>query len=145
MYDRFLKTAPDRLGTFVIVCNDGDDATRGLDEERFRKIAQELKDADVVVHSVVLAPGRGESGDAQQVARAVSQGTGGTYQPISSPAELPGKLASVAKSILDLYQVSASQYVLEYESDTPEPAPIPAIAVGREGVTLRLSRDGRMR
>ncbi len=145
MYDQFLKTAQNRWPMFVIVCDDGDDATRGLDEDRFKKIAQELKDADVVVHSVVLSVGRGGSGDALQVARAVSQGTAGTYQAISASTELPSKLAAVAKAILDLYQVSASQYVLEYESDTPEPAPIPAIAVGREGVTLRLSRDGRMR
>lgn len=145
MYDRFLKPEANRYPMFVIVSNDGEDSTRNLDEERFKKIAQELKDADVVVHSVMLSASRGGSGDALQVAQAISKGTSGTFQSISASSELPSALASVAKSILENYQVSASQYVLEYESDTPEPAPIPPIATSREGVTLKMSRDGRMR
>jgi hypothetical protein len=145
MYDRFLKNVDDRWPMFVIVTNDGDDASRGVTEEQFIKVVKDMQAIDTVVHAVMISPNGKGSGGSVQITRSLTQATGGTYESISAASALPDKLTGVAKTILAHHQLSSAQYILDYESDSSSSTDPPKLASTRENVSLTLSQQGRIR
>jgi hypothetical protein len=86
-------------------------------------------------------------GDALQVqiAQALTGGTGGTYNTTATGGNLTARLATLAQDIVADYDRTSSQYRVEFASETGQPAADLKVSLLRDGITMRMSRAGRIR
>ena len=145
MYDRFLKKASDRWPMVVVIAGDGRDDTRGASEEKFVALARDMQSKDAIVHAVIISPNGLGSGESVQIARALTQATGGVYESISAASALSEKMGSLARHISSQYHQVSTQYMLDYISDSTDPNADLKLSVARDGVRVTLSRQGRIR
>jgi VWFA-related protein len=143
MYDRFVRHADDRWSMFIIVTGDGVESSEGIDAEKFTANAYDMQRKDVVVHAIVVSVmGQGRQ---VQVSRALVDATGGHYDAITAANALPEKLADLAKAIAVQYDRTAGEYLLEYATDSTNPAADVKVSVTREDVNVTMSRGLRIR
>lgn len=141
--ERFFKKADDRWPVFVVFTSDGTESSTGAREKEFMKWSPLLGPRGITVHAFVFKTPKG-SGMPEIVAENLTHNTGGLYDVMNTTTALPEKMKALAdKLTLDRHNL-ISWYEVDIQSDAPDTAPV-AVAVNREGVTLRLSatRAGR--
>ena len=144
MYERFLRTTPERWPILVIVTTDGPEASGQFYPEKFAALGRDMQANDVVAHAIVLTSVSGPALQVQ-IAQALTGGTGGRYDTTSTAGALTVKLASFAQDIVADYERVSTQYVLEYPTATGQPSADLKVSVLRDGITMRMSRAGRIR
>ncbi len=144
MYDRFLRSAGDRWPVLVILTTDGTEGSGQFHPEKFAAFGRDMQAKDVVAHAIVLATSKGDALQVQ-IARALTEGTGGTYGATFTGGDFTTKLDAMAQNIVADYDRTSLQYVLEYESPTGQPGPDLKVTLLRDGVRMRMSRAGRIR
>ncbi|HUP39341.1 MAG TPA: VWA domain-containing protein [Vicinamibacterales bacterium] len=144
MYDRFLRNAGDRWPVLVIVTTDGTEGSGQFYPQKFAAFGRDMQAKDVAAHAIVLISAKG---DALQVpiAKALTGGTGGTYNTTATGGNLTARLAALAQDIVADYDRTSSQYLLEFASETGQPAADLKVSLLRDGVKMRMSRAGRIR
>jgi hypothetical protein len=98
----------------------------------------------VVAHAIVLISAKGDALQVQ-IARALTGGTGGTYNTTATGGNLTTRLAALAQDIVADYDRTSSQYRLEYATESGQPAADLKVSLLRDGVKMRMSRAGRIR
>jgi len=142
MYDRFLRKTTDRWPVIVLVTSDGTEGSGQFQPEKFTAFGRGMQAKDVVAHAIVLISAKG---DALQIARALSEATGGTYNTTATSGDLAARFASIAQNVVADYDRTSTQYLLEYASTTGQPGPDLKVSLLRDGVRMRMSRSGRIR
>ena len=87
MYDRFLRNAGDRWPVLVIVTSDGTEGSGQFYPEKFAAFGRDMQAKDVVAHAIVLISAKGDALQVQ-IARALTGGTGGTYNTTATGGDL---------------------------------------------------------
>ena len=144
MYDRFLRNASDRWPVLVLVTSDGTEGSGQFYPEKFAAFGRDMQAKDVVAHAIVLISAKGDALQVQ-ITRALSEGTGGTYNSTATGGDLTARFAAIAQNIVADYDRTSTQYVLEYASATGQPSPDLTVSLLRDGVKMRMSRAGRIR
>ena len=144
MYDRFLRNAGDRWPVLVIVTCDGAEASGAFSPEKFTAVARDMQAKDVVAHAIVLVSARGEALQVQ-ITRALTEGTGGTYESTATGGGLTTRLSAIAQDVVADYDRVSMQYQVEYTSTSGQPGPDLKVSLLRDGVKMRMSRAGRIR
>jgi hypothetical protein len=144
MYDRFLRDTRERWPVLVIITSDGSEGSGQFYPEKFAALGRDMQMKDVVTHAIVLVSARGDALQVQ-IARALTAGTGGSYDSTATGGALTAKLAAVAQDIVTDYDRASTQYVLEYSNSTGEPSADLKVSLLRDGVKTRMSRAGRIR
>jgi Mg-chelatase subunit ChlD len=142
MYGRFLKDAGGRWPMFIIITSDGPEGSGLVDSGKFTAVVQDMQLKDVVVHAVVMSTmGRGIE---VQVTRALTQATDGHYDSISVASALPQKLTTLAGAIVEEFDRTDDEYVLDYTSPSTDPNPNLNVTVNRDA-RVTMSRGVRIR
>ncbi len=144
MYDRFLRDAADRWPVLVIVTSDGTEGSGQFYPEKFAAFGRDMQVKDVVAHAIVLISPKGDALQVQ-IAKALTGGTGGTYNTTATGGNLTSRLAALAQDIVADYDRTSSQYRVEFASETGQPAADLKVSLLRDGITMRMSRAGRIR
>ena len=144
MYDRFLRNTSDRWPVLVIVTSDGTEGSGQFHPEKFAAFGRDMQAKDVVAHAIVLVSAKGDALQVQ-IARALTEGTGGTYNSTATGGDLTVRLAAVAQNIVADYDRTSTQYLLEYATAAGQPGPDLKVSLLRDGVKMRMSRAGRIR
>ena len=144
MYDRFLRNAGDRWPVLVIVTSDGSEGSGQFYPEKFAAFGRDMQAKDAVAHAIVLVSARGDALQVQ-IARALTQGTGGTYNTTATGGALTVQLAAMAQDVVADYDRTSMQYILEYATASGPPGPDLKVSLLRDGVNMRMSRAGRIR
>ena len=144
MYDRFLRHAGDRWPVLVIVTSDGTEGSGQFYPEKFADFGRDMQAKDVVAHAIVLVSSRGDALQVQ-IARALTEGTGGISSSTATGGDLMVRLAAVAQNIVADYDRNSTQYVLEYSTPSAQPGPDLKVTLLRDGVKMRMSRASRIR
>lgn len=144
MYDRFLREAGDRWPVLVIVTSDGSEGSGQFYPEKFAAFGLDMQAKDVVAHAIVLISSTGDALQVQ-IARALTGGTGGTYNTTATAGNLTTRLAALAQDIVADYDRTSTQYRLEYATESGVAAADLKVSVRRDGVNMRMSRAGRIR
>lgn len=97
-YDRFLKPAEDKRPVFVIVTTE---STAGRDGEvnidRYNRFVQSFVSRGGRAHAIVI--GGMERGYITDVARHVTESSGGRFERIADPTALPKLLREIAAQV----------------------------------------------
>jgi hypothetical protein len=144
MYDRFLRDAGDRWPVLVIVTSDGSEGSGQFYPEKFAAFGRDMQAKDVVAHAIVLISAKGDALQVQ-IARALTGGTGGTFNTTATGGNLTTRLAALAQDIVADYDRTSSQYRLEYATESGQPAADLKVSLLRDGIKMRMSRAGRLR
>ena len=144
MYDRFLRNAGDRWPVLVIVTSDGSEGSGQFHPEKFTAFGRDMQAKDVVAHAIVLVSAKGDALQVQ-IARALTEATGGSYDSTATGGALTVKLAAVAQDVVADYDRVSAQYLLEYATASGQPGPDLKVSLLRDGVKMRMSRAGRIR
>jgi len=144
MYDRFLRNAGDRWPVLVIVTSDGAEGSGQFYPEKFATFGRDMQAKDVVAHAIVLISAKGDALQVQ-ITRALTEGTGGTYNTTATGGDLTSRLAAMAQDIVADFDRTSTQYRLEYASESAQPASDLKVSLLRDGVKMRMSRAGRIR
>ena len=144
MYDRFLRDARDRWPVLVIITGDGTEGSGQFYPEKFTAFGRDMQEKDVVAHAIVLVSLRGDALQVQ-ITKALTGGTGGSYDTTATAGAFTTKLAALAQDIVADYDRVSNQYVLEYASPTGQAGADLRVRVLRNGVKTRMSRVGRIR
>jgi hypothetical protein len=144
MYDRFLRDADDRWPVLVIVTSDGAEGSSQFYPEKFAAFGRDMQAKDVVAHAIILISAKGDALQVQ-IARALTGGTGGTYNTTATGGNLTARLAALAQDIVADYDRTSSQYRLEYATESGQPAADLKVSLLRDGIKMRMSRAGRIR
>ena len=144
MYDRFLREAGNRWPVLVVVTSDGSEGSGQFYPEKFAAFGRDMQAKDVVAHAIVLVSAKGDALQVQ-ITRALTEGTGGRYDTTATGGALTTKMAAMAQDIVADYDRVSTQYLLEYASPTGQPSPDLKVSLLRDGVTMRMSRAGRIR
>jgi hypothetical protein len=101
---------------------------------------------DVVAHAIVLISSKGDALQVQ-IARALSEATGGTYNTTATGGDFTVRFAAIAQNVVADYDRTSTQYLLEYANTTATGQPSLDLKVSllRDGVRMRMSRAGRIR
>jgi hypothetical protein len=134
-YNRFLRRVEARWPILVFITTDGP-VTGTVREDEFERYLKELQTSGVVAHAIVVST-RG-NGVPTIVAMNVTQVTGGSYEAIAAPTALPDKMKALGERLASQFKQAASQYRVEYLSETKEPLGV-AVGVTRTGVKLTVS------
>jgi len=134
-YDRILKKAENRWPIIILVTTDGA-AAGSTREDEFERFLNVVQPAGVVAHAIVIAL-RG-NGMPTVVAMDLTQATGGSYQVIAAATALPERLKALGERLAAAHQQAASQYRLEYLSESREARSV-EVGVERPGVRISLS------
>lgn len=131
--DRFLKPARDRWPVFVIVTSDSPEVS-GRQIEDFNSRIQELAQRGARVHAVVIAYSSKARGNEPEMCMALTQSTGGTYDPVATITSVPDKVKAIGMRISETLQRAADEYLVEFtrESDRDPievSVPIPGVVV----------------
>ena len=78
---------------------------------------------DVVAHAIVLISAKGD-GLQVQITRALSEGTGGTYNTTATGGDLAVRFAAIAQNIVADYDRTSTQYLLDTRPRRASRAPI---------------------
>src|SRR5688572_19562261 len=138
MYDRFLRNAGDRWPVLVIITSDGTEGSGQFHPEKFAAFGRDMQAKDVVAHAIVLISAKGDALQVQ-IARALSEATGGTYNTTATGGDLTVKFAAIARNIVAEYDRTSTQYLLEYATATGQPSPDLKVSLLRDGVKMRMS------
>jgi hypothetical protein len=144
MYDRFLRNAGDRWPVLVVITSDGTEGSGQFYPEKFAEFGRDMQAKDVAAHAIVLVSAKGDALQVQ-ITRALTQGTGGTYDTTATGGALTVKLSAMAQNIVADYDLVSTQYVLEYANDSGRPSADVKVTLLRDGVKMRMSRAGRIR
>jgi hypothetical protein len=144
MYDRFLRNAANRWPVLVIVTSDGTEGSGQFHPEKFASFGRDMQAKDVVAHGIVLISAKGDALQVQ-IARALTEGTGGTYNTTATSGDLTVRLAGIAQNIVADYDRTSTQYLLEYAAASGQPSSDLKVSALRDGVRMRMSRAGRIR
>ena len=144
MYDRFLRNAGDRWPVLVIITSDGSEGSGQFYPEKFAAFGRDMQAKDVVAHAIVLISAKGDALQVQ-IARALTEGTGGTYNTTATGGDLTSRLGAMAQDIVADFDRTSTQYRLEYATESAQPAPDLKVSLLRDGVKMRMSRAGRIR
>jgi len=144
MYDRFLRNATDRWPVLVILTSDGTEGSGQFYPEKFAAFGRDMQAKDVVAHGIVLISAKGDALQVQ-IARALTEGTGGTYNTTATSGDLTVRLAGIAQNIMADYDRTSTQYLLEYATISGQPSLDLKVSALRDGVRMRMSRAGRIR
>ena len=136
MDDRFVKPARDRWPVFVIITSDSPEVS-GRQIEDFNQRIHDLVQRGARVHAIVIAYSSQARGNEPEMCMALTQSTGGTYEPVATITSVPDKVKRIAATIADTKTRAGEEYVIEFgrESDA---APID-VSVPIPGVTVHVS------
>lgn len=134
--DRFLKPARDQSPVFVIITSDSPEVS-GRQIEDFNSRIQELAQRGARVHAVVIAYSTKARGNEPEMCMALTQSTGGTYEPVAAITSLPDKLKAIAARINDARTRAADEYLVEFTRESDRD-PI-EVSVPIPGVVVRVS------
>lgn len=131
--DRFVKPAHDRSPVFVIITSDSPEVS-GRQIEDFNGRVQELVQRGARVYAVVIAYSTKVRGNEPEMCMALTQSTGGTYEPVATITSVPDKVKAIAARINDARTRAADEYLVEFtrESDRDPidvSVPIPGVVV----------------
>jgi hypothetical protein len=144
MYDRFLRNASDRWPVLVLVTSNGTEGSGQFHPDKFAAFARDMQAKDVVAHAIVLISAKGDALQVQ-VSRALTEGTGGTYNTTSTGGDFTVGFAAIAQNIVADYDRTSTQYLVEYPTTTGQPGPDLKVSLLLNGVKMRMSRAGRIR
>ena len=134
--DRFLKNTRDRWPVFVIITSDSPE-TSGRQIEEFNRRIQELVQRGARAHAIVVSYSTKARGNEPELCMALTQSTGGTFDPIAALTSLPDKLKGIAARIANARLRAEDEYLVEFARES-ETAPI-EVSVPVPGVTVRVS------
>jgi hypothetical protein len=146
MYDRFLRKTSDRWPVLVLVTGDGTEGSGQFHPEKFAAVGRDMQAKDVVTHAIVLISTKGDALQVQ-IARALSEATGGTYSTTATGGDFTARFAAIAQNVVADYDRTSTQYFLEYANTTATGQPSLDLKVSllRDGVRMRMSQAGRIR
>jgi hypothetical protein len=144
MYDRFLRKTSDRWPVLVLVTGDGPEGSGQFYPEKFASFGRDMQAKDVVAHAIVLMSSKGDALQVQ-IARGLSEATGGTYNTTATGGDFTARFAAIAQNVVADYARTSTQYLLEYPTATGQPGPDLKVSLLRDGVRMRMSRAGRIR
>jgi hypothetical protein len=144
MYDRFLRKTSDRWPVLVLVTSDGTEGSGQFYPEKFAAFGRDMQAKNAVAHAIVLISAKGDALQIQ-IARALSEATGGTYHTTATGGDFSVRFAAIAQNVVADYDRTSTQYLLEYASQTGQPGPDLKVSLLRDGVRMRMSRTGRIR
>ncbi|MEO5742771.1 MAG: hypothetical protein ABIS29_19460 [Vicinamibacterales bacterium] len=144
MYDRFLRNAGDRWPVLVVVTSDGTEGSGQFLPEKFAAVGRDMQAKDVVTHGIVLISAKGDALQVQ-IARALTEGSGGTYNTTATGGDFTRRFAAIAQNIVADYDRTSTQYLVEYATASGQPSPDLKVSLRRDGVKMRMSRAGRIR
>lgn len=144
MYDRFLRNTRDHWPVLVLVTSDGTEGSGQFYPDKFAAVGRDMQAKDAVAHAIVLISAKGDTLQVQ-ITRALTEGTGGTYNTTATGGDLTARFAALAQNIVADYDRTSTQYLLEYPTATGQPSPDLQVSLLRDGVKMRMSRAGRIR
>ncbi len=134
-----------RWPVIAVVTTDGPSLRVAFTAGHYEAFLDQLGDRGVTVHALGLSLPQGD-GWQTDMARRVTQGTGGWYDTVGGPSRtVIAKLTEMAAEISRRHAAVANQYLVVYELPPGVDPKTPVSAgVRRDQVTLRTSRDGRL-
>jgi len=137
---RFLRTAPDRWPVIVLVTTDSVGQRRNALFDQFDAFANDLVATRAgTVHGVVIR-GRSTSGLNTEIARSLTQMSGGIFEQIAISNSLHDHLRKIAERIAADHQAMANTYEVQWRSGaTGDGRPNIDISVARERSRLSVS------
>jgi len=136
---RFLRTAPDRWPVIVLVTTDSVAQRRNALFDQFDEFTRNLVMRAGTAHGVVIR-GRNATGLNTEIARSLTQNTGGIFEQVAISNSLHDHLRRIAERIAADHQAMANTYEVEWESGAGSGrAPNIDVSVNRERSRLSVS------
>lgn len=133
---RFLKKTAGQWPVFVIATADMD-TRHEPDVVRYNTFMNDFLARGGAAHTVLLAAKR--IGAVSDIAKNLTENTGGMFLPITLDSALPDKLKSIAQRVVDDHHQMEEKYEVEFSGDqTLQRAEI-SVGVTRPGVTVQMS------
>jgi Mg-chelatase subunit ChlD len=135
---RFLRTAPERWPVIVLVTTDSVAQRRNALFDQFDAFTSNLVARAGTAHAVVIR-GRNSTGLNTEIARSLTQNTGGIFEQVAISNSLHDHLRKIAERIADDHRAMANTYEVEWESGAKGDRPNIDISVARERSRLSVS------
>jgi len=103
--------------------------------ERFNTFVDDFIARGGSAHAIVLSDGK--NGIISDLAKNLTQNTGGMFDTMNLPNVLPEKMKAIATRVVADQQTMSSRYEVEFRGDG-KPGSV-AVGVGRQGLNVRLS------
>jgi hypothetical protein len=140
-FRRFLRQDDVRWPVFVVLTADGAESSQGVRENEYARFVREIGARAATVHAVVLSM-RGQAGSAIQaeVARDLSQLTGGHYEALAASTVLPDRMSALGALILEQHAAISDWYQVEYTTSAgPDEQPSTLVGVAGRGLRFDVS------
>ena len=146
-------TDDDPWPVFVVVANDGPEASRAVQEEEFNEFTRKLYDRAATVHVILVSSVEGARGRAPQIFQGgklqttvsvfLTENTGGSYRALAAATALPDALTELATAMRTQYQEVKDRYKVVYQCESDDPASAIRVGVIRSDVTVALFPNRR--
>lgn len=133
---RFLKNTAGQWPVLVIVTADLD-TRQEPDVVRYNTFMNDFLARGGTAHTVLLAGKR--IGAVSDIAKNLTENTGGMFLPIALDSALPDKLKSIAQRVVDDHHQMEERYEVEFSGDRALQRPEISVGVTRDGVTVQMS------
>jgi Mg-chelatase subunit ChlD len=135
---RFLRTAPERWPVIVLVTTDSVAQRRSALFDQFDAFTSNLVLRAGTAHGVVIR-GRNAMGLNTEIARSLSQNTGGIFEQVAISNSLHDHMRKIAERIAADHEAMANTYEVEWEGGAGRDRPNIDISVARERSRLSVS------
>jgi Mg-chelatase subunit ChlD len=136
---RFLRTAPERWPVIVLVTTDSVAQRRNALFDQFDAFTSNLVRRAGSAHAVVIR-GRNASGLNTEIARNLTQNTGGIFEQVAISNSLHDHLRKIAGRIAADHQAMANTYEVDWDSEAKgDGTPNIEVSVARERSRLSVS------
>jgi hypothetical protein len=133
---RFLKNTTGQWPVLVIATADLD-TRQEPDVVRYNTFMNDFLARGGTAHTVLLAGRR--IGAVSDIAKNLTENTGGMFLPIALDSALPDKLKSIAQRVVDDHHQMEERYEVEFSGDRGLQRPEISVGVTRDGVTVQMS------
>jgi Mg-chelatase subunit ChlD len=130
----FLKNRPGAWPVFVMLITDSN-SRQEFHIDQYNSFVNDFIARGGSAHAIVISDGK--NGVVTDLAKHLAQNTGGIFEAMNLPNVLPDKMKAIATRLVADQHTMSSRYELEYRGEA-KAGPV-TVAVGREGLSLRLS------